>query len=233
MSDTPAGRLLRDINPEERPREKAMKHGFGALTNSELLALILRTGTIQCSITDICRQLFDSVDNSFSRLMRKSHKELTLIPGIGDVKAQQILAIMELVRRFSEEQIKSRPNVIQCSKDIYEILKYEIGNKTQEEIWMLSLNRRNSVIGRHAITRGSATASVFDPKLILKKALLDEAEGIVLAHNHPSGNLRPSPQDDAITRTLKNAAATMNIRMLDHLIVTGIGYYSYADEGRL
>ncbi len=233
MSDHPAGRLIRDIDPEERPREKAMKHGFSTLTNYELLALILRTGTIQCSITDICRKLFNSVDNSFAQLMRKSHKELTQISGIGDVKAQQILAIMELVRRFSEEQFQSRQTIIRTSGDIYDILKYEIGNKNQEEIWMLTLRRNNSLLGRHAITRGSATASVFDPKLLLKQAILDEAEGIIMAHNHPSGNLRPSPQDDAITRSMQNAANAMNIRMLDHLIVTASGYYSYADEGRL
>lgn len=232
MSDT-ITKMIRDLNPEERPREKASRHGFGVLSNAELLALILRTGTLSCPITTICSNLLDSCDGSFLRLMRKHEAELMMQEGIGPVKAQQILAIMELVRRFSAETLASRPNIITKSSDIYELLRYEIGNKTQEEIWLLTLARNNSIIGRHALTRGSATASVFDVKMALKRALLDEAQGIILAHNHPSGNLRPSPQDDAITRSMKNAAATMDLRMLDHLIVTGTGYYSYADEGRL
>lgn len=225
--------MIRDINPEERPREKAARHGFGVLSNAELLALILRTGTLSAPITQICSELLDSCGGSFLRLMRKQEQELRLTNGIGPVKAQQILAIMELVKRFSEETLSSRPNVIHQSSDIYEHLRYEIGNKTQEEIWLLTLAQNNSIIGRHALTRGSAVASVFDVKLALKRALLDEARSIVLAHNHPSGNLRPSPQDDAITRTMKTAAATLDIRMIDHIIVTSSGYYSYADQGRL
>lgn len=222
-----------DLDPEQRPREKANKHGFSVLTNAELLALILRTGTVSTPITTICSNLLDESNNSFLLLMRKSQKELQLTDGIGPVKAQQILAIMELVKRFSEETLASRPKTIRQSSDIYETLRYEIGNKTQEEIWLLTLSRNNSIIGRHALTRGSAIASVFDVKLAIKKALLDEAQSIILAHNHPSGNLRPSPQDDNITRTLKNAAATMDLRLLDHVIVTSSGYYSYADEGRI
>ncbi|MDE6812126.1 MAG: DNA repair protein RadC [Muribaculaceae bacterium] len=232
MSETPSLKI-QDLDPDERPREKAKKHGFAVLKNSELLALILRTGTASAPITSICSDLFASCDNSFLRLMRRTQAELELTDGIGPVKAQQILAIMELVRRFSNEAIQARQQIIRQSSDIYDILRYEIGNKPQEEIWMLSLARNNAILNRHALTRGSAVASVFDVKLALKKALLDEAQSIVLAHNHPSGNLRPSPQDDNITRSLKNAAATMDIRLIDHLIITSTGYYSYADEGRL
>ncbi len=232
MSETPA-KMIRDVNPEERPREKAARHGFSVLTNAELLALILRTGTISKPITQICSDLFESCNGSFLNLMRKQEAELRQTDGIGPVKAQQILAIMELVKRFSNESMSARPNVIRHSGDLYDLLRYEIGNKTQEEIWLLTLSQSNSIIGRHALTKGSSVASVFDVKLALKKAILDEARSIVLAHNHPSGNLRPSPQDDAITRSMKNAAATMDLRMIDHIIVTNAGFYSYADQGRL
>lgn len=233
MSDSNSKRLIRDIDPDDRPREKARKFGFKVLSNSELLAIILRTGTVGHAITDVCDELFASVNNSFSMLMRKHDAQLKMIPGIGNVKAQQILAIMELVRRFAEEERSSKPCIIRSAEDIYNELKYEIGNKTQEEIWMLTLNRRHEIIGRHALTRGSATASVFDVKLCLKLAILDDASAIVLSHNHPSGNQRPSPQDDNITQALKRAAASVDLRLLDHVIVTSTGYYSYSDSGRL
>lgn len=232
MSDTPV-KMIRDINPDERPREKASRHGFSVLTNAELLAIILRTGTVAMPITTICSNLFEACNNSFYQLMRKEESQLMMHDGIGPVKAQQILAIMELVKRFSDETMNSRPQIIRQSKDIFENLRYEIGNKSQEEIWILTLARNNRIIGRHALTRGSAVASVFDVKLVLKRALLDDAQAIVMAHNHPSGNLRPSPQDDAITKAMKNAASTLDIRLLDHLIITSSAYYSYADEGRL
>lgn len=232
MSETP-NLKIHDLDPEDRPREKANKFGFEVLSNAELLALILRTGTITSPITTICSNLLSACNNSYLSLMRKTQKELLMQDGIGPVKAQQILAIMELVKRFSNEALTARPQTISQSSDIYDMLRYELRNKSQEEVWLLTLRRNNSVIGRHALTRGSAVASVFDVKLALKKAILDEAQAIVLAHNHPSGNLRPSPQDDNITRSMKNAASTMDIRMIDHLIVTSTGYYSYADEGRL
>ncbi|MDE6559307.1 MAG: hypothetical protein K2K29_05430 [Muribaculaceae bacterium] len=182
---------IHDLDPEERPREKARKYGFGVLKNSELLALILRTGTVDIPITKICENLFESCGNSFLNLMRKTQPQLELHDGIGPVKAQQILAIMEMVKRISNEALESRPKIIKQSSDIYEILQYEMGNQPQEEIWMLTLARNNKIINRHHLTRGSATASVFDVKMALKTAILDDAQAIILAHNHPSGNLLP------------------------------------------
>ncbi|MDE6329196.1 MAG: DNA repair protein RadC [Muribaculaceae bacterium] len=222
-----------DADPADRPREKADRLGFGALTKAELLALILRTGTVSNPITSICDDLLATCGDSFLTLMRKHKSELMTIPGIGEVKAQQILAIMELTKRFHEEALSPRHTIIKSAADIYNLLRYEIGNKSQEEIWIITLSRRNSVIGRHALTRGSATASVFDVKLALKPAILDEASAIIMSHNHPSGNRLPSPQDDQITRKMKQAAEMMQLSFFDHVIVTNEGYYSYADEGRL
>lgn len=232
MSDSRV-KTVKEMDAWEQPREKALKHGFGVLSKSELLALILRTGTIGCPITQITSQLLEDNQDSLHLLMRRSQKEIMLVNGLGPVKAMQVLAILELIKRYVQEEDQYQQNIITKSSDIYNLMRFEIGNNNKEEIWLICLNRRHGVIARHRITRGSATASVFDLKGILKIALLDEAESVALCHNHPSGNLRPSPQDDNITSSLKRAMKTIEINMIDHVIITSEGYYSYADEGRL
>ena len=233
MSSSPQNRTLKEMDIWEQPREKAEKYGYHTLSKSELLALILRTGVTGYPITRITADLLTANEDSLHRLMRRSIEEMQLTAGLGKVKAGQVKAIMELIKRYEEEETDPRNIIIRSSGDIYKLMRFELGNLSKEEIWLLSLNRRHAVISRHRITIGSSVASVFDLKAVLKKALLDEAEGIVLCHNHPSGNKRPSPQDDALTRSLKNAATTIEINLLDHVIVTSEGYYSYADEGRL
>lgn len=232
MSDTPR-RTMKDFDPDRQPREKAARYGCGALSIPELLALILRTGTQGTTILDMTHALIDASGGSLHSLARKTEKEITMIPGMGPTKATQVTAIMELAKRYFYEEENSRPEIIKSSRDIYANMRFEIGNSPQEQIWLITLNRRNAIVSRHHLTTGSAVASVFDLKRALKLALLDEASGIILCHNHPSGNLSPSPQDDRITRSLHQAATTMDIRMLDHLIVSAEGFYSYADEGRL
>ena len=215
MSETPR-RTMKDFDPEEQPREKAARHGCGVLTVPELLALILRTGTPGTPIIEMTRNLIDANGGSLHSLARRSAVE-----------------IMELAKRYFYEEESFRPTIIRSSADIHALMRFEIGNSPQEQIWLITLTRRNSVIGKHHLTTGSAVASIFDLKRALKSAILDEASGIILCHNHPSGNLRPSPQDDAITRALKEGAAKLDLRLLDHLIITAGGFYSYADEGRL
>lgn len=232
MSEVPK-LTVKEFDEMDRPREKAARFGLGALTKAELLALILRTGTVNRPITEICNDLLRSCSDRLYNLMRKTDKELIKVDGIGSVKAQQILAIMELTKRFTNEETENKPTLIKSSNDIYKALKFEIGNLPHEEIWMLTLSQRNQIIQRHILSKGSYNSSVFDVRMALKAALIDEAISIVLAHNHPSGNLYPSPQDDTITRNLKQAANTLQIRLLDHVIVTNSGYYSYNDEGRL
>ena len=232
MSETPR-RTMKDFDPEEQPREKAARHGCGVLTVPELLALILRTGTPGTPIIEMTRNLIDANGGSLHSLARRSAAEIMTIPGIGPTKALQVAAIMELAKRYFYEEESFRPTIIRSSADIHALMRFEIGNSPQEQIWLITLPRRNSVIGKHHLTTGSAVASIFDLKRALKSAILDEASGIILCHNHPSGNLRPSPQDDAITRALKEGAAKLDLRLLDHLIITAGGFYSYADEGRL
>ena len=232
LQDTDQILTVKELAPDERPRERALKYGISSLSVAELLALILRTGLPNRPITTICRDLMRANDNLLTRLERRSLKELMMIPGLGSVKAQQIEAIMELVRRYVHEEIPRREQFT-SSDVIAKYMRHVIGNADHEEIWALFLDRRNCLISKRRITSGTSTASLFDARPILKHALLENAESIVLCHNHPSGNKQPSMQDDNITRALGKAAATMGMRLLDHVIVTIEGHFSYSDNGRL
>lgn len=227
---------IKEMSKDERPRERAINHGIGTLTTAELLAIILRTGQPGLPITDLCRQLMGDNDNSLLRLARRTRNELMLTKGIGAAKALQIEAMMEIMKRYHLEltEIENRTvQTIKTASSIYERMRYRIANLDHEEVWIILLNRRNQVIKEFQLTSGSSVASVFDIKMIIKRALLEGAEGLVMCHNHPSGNLRPSPQDDNITHKLNGACRTMDLRMLDHVIVSIDGFYSYSDNGRL
>lgn len=226
---------VKQMAEDERPRERAILYGIGSLTTAELLAVILRTGLPGMPITDMCRQLMKDNHNSLLSLERKTRKELMLTKGIGSAKALQIEAMMELMRRHMKETTDGdgHRKIFKSSRDIHEHIRHYIGNLGHEEIWVILINRRNQVITEFRVTSGSQTASVFDSHIILKRALLEEADGVVMCHNHPSGNLMPSSQDDSITHLLFESCRAIQLRMLDHLIVTPSGYYSYRDEGRL
>lgn len=227
---------VKQMDSDERPRERAMKYGIGTLTTPELLAIVIRTGQHGMPITELCRQLMRDNDNSLLRLERRSRHELMLTKGIGTAKALQIEAMMELMRRHTSEVTEASVKkivAITSSKQIQEHLRPRIANLDHEEVWALLLNRRNEVITEFRVTSGGLSSSVFDVRMIVKRALLEDASGVVMCHNHPSGTLRPSPQDDSITHTLYNACQLLNIRLLDHVIITVGGHYSYNDEGRL
>ena len=233
--DTPV-LTIKEMSKEERPRERAINHGISSLTTAELLAIILRTGQPGLPITDLCRQLMGDNDNSLLRLARRSRQELMLTKGIGAAKALQVEAMMEIMKRYHLELTDSSTrqlHAIKASGSIYERMRYRIANLDHEEVWIMLLNRRNQVIKEFRLTTGSSVASVFDIKMIIKRALLEGAEGIAMCHNHPSGNLRPSAQDDSITHKLSEACRTMDLRMIDHVIISVNGFYSYCDEGRL
>ncbi len=225
-------KTVKDFDPEDQPREKAEKYGCGVLSVPDLLAIILRTGTTGCPITQLCRDLMQANNGKLHQLQRRTRKELRQVKGIGLTKSIQIEAIMELMRRYAaEEPVLETP--IDSSEKIYRRMQYNIGNLDHEEVWMLTLNRRNIVTREVCLSTGTATASLFDVKVAIKHAILENAEGVILTHNHPSGGLVPSTSDDRITRDLKQACQYMNIRMFDHVIVTSNGYYSYHDNGRL
>lgn len=225
-------RKVKEMDEDQQPREKAEKYGVGVLSVPELWAIILRTGTPGYPITELCRDLMRRNEGSLHRLERRTLQELCELKGIGTTKAIEILAVMELIKKYIQEDIPM-DEPIRSSNQIYDRMRHIIGNLDHEEIWLLLLNRQNRVIKEMRLTSGTSTSSVFDLKTAIKHAILENAEGMILCHNHPSGSLRPSPQDDRLTTDLKEACKYMNLRLLDHIIVTANGFYSYNDSSRL
>lgn len=217
------------------PMEKAEKYGFDSLETHELLAIILRTGQPGCPITRMTSELMARNENKLKVLEKRSREELMTMPGIGRVKAFQIEAVLEIMRRYNREKLGDRPT-IRTAADIYAYIKdvERIGTHNVEKIWIVLLNRSNAILECKEVSSGGTSATVFDLKNILRQILLVPAlEGVIMVHNHPSGNLRPSRQDDEITKSLKEGCRYIGIKMLDHVIVSQDGYYSYADEGRM
>lgn len=225
-------RTVKDLDTDDQPREKALKHGCGVLSTADLWALVLRTGLPGKPITELARELMRNNDGSLHRLERRTRREILDMKGIGMTKAIQIEAVMELIRRYCGETHVGNP-IIRSSADAAAVMRPEIANLPMEQIWCVLLNRRNEVVKKVKLTSGSSTASIFDRKAVVKAALLENAECVILYHNHPSGNLQPSREDDNITRLLAEACKSMDLRLHDHIILSVTGYYSYADQGRL
>lgn len=225
-------KTVKDLDPDQQPREKAEKYGCGVLSIPELWALILRTGTPGNPITELCRGLMHENGGSLHKLERRTRSELRNIKGIGTTKSIQVEAVMELIKRYCSEEIPVEEQ-IKSSTQIYHRMRHKIGNLDHEQVWIMLLNRRNQITKEYCLTTGSSVASIFDLKKAIKYALNENAEGIIMVHNHPSGGTTPSPQDDKITSDLKRACEYLDLRMLDHLIVTSNSYYSYNDNGKL
>lgn len=223
---------VKDLPPDEQPRERVLRYGISAVSNADLFAIILRTGTRGYPVTALCRDLMDVNDNLILNLERKSREEIMAINGIGQLKAMQIEAVMEIVRRYCGEKVGKRPQLT-GSKVIYDMMKTTIGNLPHEEMWAIFVNRSHHVIGKFRASMGGSVSTVFDIKKIIRQAILARAEGVVLCHNHPSGTLKTSAQDDAVTRRFKEACAAVDLRPLDHLIITTDGFYSYFDHGNI
>ncbi len=217
---------------EDRPREKFFLKGKHILSNAELLAILLRSGSAEESAVSLAQRLLQSVNHDLQELGRCGITELTKFNGIGKVKAISISAALELGRRRQLVDLKERPQ-INNSQDAYELLAPLLSDLAHEEFWVLLLNRSNRVIGREQISKGGVAGTVVDAKLIFKKALEVLACSVILCHNHPSGNLHPSQADREITKKLKWGGKNLEIAVLDHLIVAGKGFYSFADEGEL
>ncbi|MCX7650885.1 MAG: DNA repair protein RadC [Flavobacteriales bacterium] len=223
---------IKTWNSEERPREKFEKRGAAALTDAELLAILLNTGTRNKTALDLARELLDSVHHSLTALSRIPLENLKKFHGIGLKKAVTLAAALELGRRRKTEEA-SRKEDIRSSRQAYEILAPDLEDETQEVFMTLFLNRAHRVIRKEVMARGGMTGVVADPKVIFKKALLLDATALIVAHNHPSGQLKPSPEDIQLTQKLKEAAAFLDMALLDHLIITAHHYFSFADEGLL
>ena len=225
-------KTVKDFDADEQPREKALKYGYEALSNSELLALIMRTGQPGIPVTRICKDLMRANDNKFIRLERMADEELTAIKGIGRVKVMELRAMMEIMKRYSREKMGDRIQ-FRSPEQIWEFMRYDIGNLPHEEMWALFVDQSNRLIDKMRVSEGSATATVHDHKKVLRKAILVNAQAVILCHNHPSGALVPSGPDSNITSSFQKAAKTLDLRLMDHLIITTDGFYSFHDHGAI
>jgi len=215
---------------EDRPREKLLLKGKQSLSDAELLAILIGSGTRGESAVDLSKRILAAVQNNLSELGKKTVSEMIQFNGIGQAKAITILAAMELGRRRQLTTISERPQ-IRSSKDAYNALAPLLMDLPHEEFWILLLNTANRVIGREKISAGGIRGTVADAKLIFKKAIEKNATGLILCHNHPSGALKPSAQDINLTKNIINAGKTLDIVIPDHLIIGGDGYFSFADKG--
>lgn len=217
---------------EDRPREKLVLKGNKSLSDAELIAILIASGNKKESAVELSKRILASVSNNLNDLAKLSITDLQKFQGIGEAKAISIIAALELGRRRKSTDVVEKLQ-IKSSKDAYDILKSKLTDLPYEEFWMLFLNRSNKVIKCEFVSRGGIAGTVVDVKLILKSALDAMASGIVLAHNHPSGNLKPSGEDLSLTKRLKEAASFFDISILDHLIIGDSNFFSFADEGVL
>lgn len=217
---------------EDRPREKLMNKGKQHLSDSELLALLIRTGSHETSAIGLSQELLNSVDNNLFQLGKYGVDELKTFKGIGEAKAIAIIAAMELGRRRQLADVKERAQV-KSSRDAYQLIAPLLSDLKHEEFWVLMLDRSNKLLSTQQISIGGVSGTVVDAKLVYKKALAILASSIVLCHNHPSGNLKPSQADISLTKKLQKGGASLDITVLDHLIISELGFYSFADEGLL
>lgn len=223
---------IKDWASEDRPREKMLAYGPRMLTDAELIAILIGSGNLGETAVELSRKILGSVENSLTDLGKKNYEYLSSFKGIGEAKAVNIMAAMELSRRRKSEDAPERPQIT-SSNAAAAILMPLLGDLDHEEFWILLLNRNNKVIHRFMTSKGGLTATVIDVRTILKTAIDRLATSMILSHNHPSGNLTPSDADMQITRKLKEAGKIMDIQVLDHVIVSHYGYYSFADNGLL
>jgi DNA repair protein RadC len=215
---------------DDRPREKLIAKGAETLSNAELLAILINNGNKQKSAVDLARDIMLLGQNNLNELGKLSVKEFQQIKGIGVAKAITIAAALELGRRRQAAEVLPKI-VVNNSKQIAAYLRALLKDYSYEVFAVLFLNRANKINHYEIISRGGISGTVADPRIILKKALEEDATSIVLSHNHPSGNLKPSRADELLTKKIKEAAAYFDIEVVDHIIVSEEGYYSFADEG--
>ncbi|GGE43384.1 DNA replication and repair protein RadC [Pedobacter psychrotolerans] len=214
---------------EDRPREKLLHHGRRHLTDAELIAILIGSGSRNETAVDLSKRILSFYENNLAKIGQASIQDLSRFKGIGEAKAITIIAALELgLRRkeIQEEQIVQ----VTASSDVHRYLYNTFADLNHEEFWILLLNRSNHIIGRHLISKGGQAGTVADPKIIFKVALERNAANIVLAHNHPSGNLKPSESDNKLTRDLVASGMMLGLYVVDHLIFARSNYYSYKDE---
>ncbi|MFN5710981.1 MAG: RadC family protein [Bacteroidota bacterium] len=233
MSEDTGNITIKHLAEEDRPREKLMLKGTSALSDAELIAILIGSGNTQETAVQLSQRILSSVQHNLNELGKLSIKDLTSFKGIGEAKAIAIIAATELGRRRKASETIQKTK-IKSSNDAYQELLAELSDKPYEEFYILLLNRANEVIAKINVSKGGTTGTVVDGKIILKHAIeTPRCCGLILAHNHPSGNLNPSEADIKITNNLKTAASLIDLHLLDHIIVGDKAYFSFADEGML
>lgn len=223
---------IKFLAEDDRPREKFLLKGRNALSDAELLAIIIGIGNRDESAVDLCRRILKYVDNNWHNLSQLTIKDLMRFSGIGEAKAVSIAAALEIGRRRAAQEVADRKR-IGSSAEAFQIFKPHLSDLQTEEVWAVFVNQSNKVLHLSKMTSGGITASMVDVRTLFKTALEHFATGIFLAHNHPSGNLRPSEDDRRITKQVSEAGKIMNIILIDHLILNQTSYFSFADEGLL
>lgn len=223
-------KTIKSLSEDDRPREKMIRKGKEALSKTELLAILLGSGSKKMNAIELAQNLLASTKNSIHDLARLSLKELQQFDGIGPAKAVSISAALELGRRRKLEAANEIA-VVRDSKSAYRIFEPHLSDLRNEEFWILHLNQKNKVLHKQRLSSGGITGTVVDIRIILKEAIMNGSTSILVAHNHPSGSLQPSKQDIRLTKKLKESAEIMDIRLLDHIIITQTEYTSLRDEG--
>lgn len=224
---------VKDWSPEDKPREKLLLKGIQSLSDAELLAIIIGSGTKEETVVELAQRILQSAGNSLSQLGKYSVSQLVSnFKGIGEAKAISIVAALELGKRRKASELLTRDKIT-SSRDIYRYFHPLLCDLPYEEFWVVFLNRSNKIIDKIKISQGGVSETVVDGKIIYKEALLRLASGVILCHNHPSGNTQPSTADERITQKVKAGLCLLDISLLDHIIVCDGSYYSFLDEGKL
>ncbi|WPO81180.1 DNA repair protein RadC [Chryseobacterium sp. JJR-5R] len=223
---------IKFLAEDDRPREKFLQKGKNSLSDSELLAIIMGSGNRDETAVELGQKILASVDNDWHLLSLLSIQDLMKFKGVGQVKAISIATALEIGRRRARQEI-SEIKVISGSNDAYQIFKNQMADLRTEEFWAIFLNQRNKIIHTAKLTEGGISQSIVDVRVLFKTALDHFSTGIIVAHNHPSGNLKPSREDMDITQKIKEAGKILGIQLLDHLIITQNSYFSFSDDGIL
>ncbi|RCH56687.1 hypothetical protein DJ568_02185 [Mucilaginibacter hurinus] len=217
---------------EDRPREKLSGQGRRSLTDAELIAILIGSGSRDESAVELSKRILHHYQNDLNKLGKATINELCKFKGVGEAKAISIIAALEIGRRRGGTEIKVTEH-IGSSRDAYNIMRRHLVDLNHEEFWLLLISRANKVISKELVSKGGLSGTVADPKIIFHMALQHQASGIILIHNHPSGNLKPSQLDITLTKKVADAGRLLDINVLDHLIITDSSYFSFADEGLL
>jgi len=217
---------------DDRPREKLLAKGKTSLSDAELIAILIGSGNRQESAVALSKRILQSVSGNINELAKLSVEKLIKFKGIGDAKAIAIITALEIGKRRQLEIALEKPQIT-SSKDVFNLMQPVIGDLEHEEFWVLFLNNSNKVLAKSQISKGGLTATIVDIRLLFKRALELASVGIIVCHNHPSGKLQPSTADKQLTQKIKEAGCTLDIKLLDHLIITEKVYFSFADDGVL